>query len=62
MKFSRVTNVRHWSNPDYTRVAIGLEKDVKFESQRIEHPERIFFDLLDTNLASALLGKTFGCG
>jgi len=60
VKFSRVTNVRHWSNPDYTRVAIDLDQDVKFESQRIDHPERIFFDLLDTNLASALVGKTFG--
>jgi N-acetylmuramoyl-L-alanine amidase len=60
VKFSRVTNVRHWSNPDYTRVAIDLDQDVKFESQRIDHPERIFFDLLDTNLSSALVGKTFG--
>ncbi|MGA9797539.1 MAG: N-acetylmuramoyl-L-alanine amidase [Terriglobales bacterium] len=58
-KPSRVTNVRHWSNPDYTRIAIALDKDIKFESQRIEHPERIFFDLLDTNLSPSLLGKTF---
>ena len=56
---SHVTSVRHWSNPEYTRVAIGLEREAKFESQRIEHPERIFFDLLDTNLTSSLLGKTF---
>ena len=48
-----------WSNPNYTRIAIGLERDIKFEAQRIDHPERIFFDLLDTNLTSALLGKTF---
>jgi N-acetylmuramoyl-L-alanine amidase len=58
-KPSRVTGIRHWSNPDYTRIAIALEKDVKFESQRIEHPERIFFDLQDTNLSPSLLGKTF---
>jgi N-acetylmuramoyl-L-alanine amidase len=58
-KPSHVTSVRHWSNPEYTRIAIGLERDVKFESQRIEHPERIFFDLPDTNLISSLLGKTF---
>ncbi len=59
LKLSRVTNIRHWSSPDYSRVAIDLERDVKFESQRIDHPERIFFDLLDANLASTLLGKTF---
>ena len=58
-KPSHVTSVRHWSTPEYTRIAIGLERDVKFEAQRIENPERIFFDLLDTNLTSSLLGKTF---
>jgi N-acetylmuramoyl-L-alanine amidase len=58
-KPSRVTSVRHWSTRDYTRIAIGLENDVKFEAQRIENPERIFFDLLDTNLTPSLLGKTF---
>jgi N-acetylmuramoyl-L-alanine amidase len=58
-KPSHVTSVRHWSTPQYTRIAIGLERDVKFEAQRIENPERIFFDLLDTNLTSSLLGKTF---
>jgi len=57
-KLSRVINIRRWSNPNYTRIAVDLDKEVKFESQRIDHPERIFFDLLDTNLASSLLGKT----
>lgn len=58
-KFPRVTSIRHWSTPDYTRVAIDLEQDVKFASQRIDHPDRIFFDLYDTKLASTLVGKTF---
>jgi N-acetylmuramoyl-L-alanine amidase len=58
-KIARVTGIRHWSTPDYTRVAIDLEQDVKYESQRISHPDRIFFDLLDTQLASTLVGKTF---
>ncbi|MBZ5663003.1 MAG: N-acetylmuramoyl-L-alanine amidase [Acidobacteriia bacterium] len=55
----RVTGVRHWSTPDYTRVAIDVEREVKFGSQRISHPDRIFFDLRDTKLASTLVGKTF---
>ena len=55
----RVTGVRHWSTPDYTRVAIDVEQEVKFASQRIAHPDRIFFDLRDTRLASTLIGKTF---
>ena len=58
-KLPRVTSIRHWSTPDYTRVAIDLEQDVKFGSQRIDHPDRIFFDLYDTKLASTLVGKTF---
>src|ERR1700678_2478762 len=55
----RVTGVRHWSTPDYTRVAIDVEQEVKFGSQRIANPDRIFFDLRDTKLASTLVGKTF---
>jgi N-acetylmuramoyl-L-alanine amidase len=55
---SRVLGIRHWSTPDYTRVAIDLEQDVKYESQRIENPDRVFFDLLNTKL-DPKLAKTF---
>ena len=55
----RVTGIRHWSTPDYTRVAIDVESEVKFQSQRIADPDRIFFDLPDTKLASTLVGKSF---
>jgi N-acetylmuramoyl-L-alanine amidase len=55
----RVTSIRHWSTPDYTRVAIDLEQDTRFDSQRIANPDRIFFDLYDTKLASTLVGKSF---
>ncbi len=55
----RVTGIRHWSTPDYTRVAIDLENEIKYGSQRISHPDRIFFDLRDTKLASTLVGKSF---
>jgi N-acetylmuramoyl-L-alanine amidase len=55
----RVTGVRHWSTPDYTRVAIDVEQEIKFASQRISNPDRIFFDLRDTKVASTLVGKTF---
>ncbi len=58
-RLPRVTGIRHWSAPDYSRVAIDLESNVKFESQRIDRPARIFFDLPDTKLASTLVGKSF---
>jgi N-acetylmuramoyl-L-alanine amidase len=56
---SRVTGIRHWSTPDYTRIAIDVESEIKFGSQRIAHPDRIFFDLRGTKLASTLVGKSF---
>jgi N-acetylmuramoyl-L-alanine amidase len=58
-RLPRVTAIRHWSTPDYTRVAIDLESEIKFGSQRISNPDRIFFDLRDTKLASTLVGKSF---
>jgi N-acetylmuramoyl-L-alanine amidase len=54
-----VTSIRHWSTPDYTRVAIDLEDEVSYEAGRIADPDRIFFDLHNTKLASELVGKTF---
>ncbi len=56
-KLARITGIRHWSTPDYTRIAIDLEQDTKFNSQRLSDPERIFFDLKNTRLASTLVGK-----
>ncbi len=40
-------------------MAIDLENEVNFSSQRIAHPDRIFFDLRNTKLASTLVGKSF---
>jgi len=54
-----VTGIRHWSTPDYTRVAIDLEQQVKYEAGRVPDPDRIFFDLYDTRLAPDLVGKSF---
>jgi N-acetylmuramoyl-L-alanine amidase len=58
-KPARVLGIRHWSTPDYTRVAIDLEQGVKYESQRIDNPDRVFFDLFNTKLDPKLSGKTF---
>lgn len=58
-KPSRVTDVRHWSTPDSTRVQIDLDSDVKFESQRMDRPDRLVFDLLNSRVAAALAGKMF---
>ena len=51
-KLPLVTSVRHWSTPDYTRVAIDVGDEIKYEAGRVPSPDRIFFDLHDTKLAS----------
>ena len=56
---ARVTGIRYWSTADYTRVAIDLDADVKYEAGRVPDPDRIFFDLSDTRLVSTLVGKSF---
>ncbi|MEO6120227.1 MAG: N-acetylmuramoyl-L-alanine amidase [Terriglobales bacterium] len=61
-KYPLVTSIRHWSTPDYTRIAIDLEEEVKYETGRVPGPDRIFFDLHDTKLASELVGKSFEVG
>ena len=54
-----VTSVRYWSTPDYTRIAIDLEDEIKYEAGRVPSPDRIFFDLHDSRLASELIGKSY---
>lgn len=54
-----VTGIRHWSTPDYTRIAVDLGGEIKYDSDRIANPERIYFDLHNSHLASTLVGKTF---
>jgi N-acetylmuramoyl-L-alanine amidase len=58
-RLTRVTGIRHWSKPGSVRVAIDLQRGVKYDAQRIDHPDRIFFDLFDTKLDPALAAKTF---
>lgn len=54
-----VTGIRHWSTPNYTRVAIDLGDDVTYEAARVPNPDRIYFDLHGTRLAAGLVGKSF---
>ena len=58
-KLPLVTSIRQWATPDYTRVAIDLEDEVKYEAGRVSGPDRIFFDLHDAKLAPELIGKSF---
>jgi N-acetylmuramoyl-L-alanine amidase len=56
---SRLTGIRYWSTPDYSRVALDLDSDITFHSERLRHPDRVIFDLHWTRLAPSLAGKSF---
>ena len=58
-KRTLVTGIRHWSTPDYTRVAIDLQDGVQYETGRVPNPDRVYFDLHNTYLSSTLKGKSF---
>lgn len=66
---AQVQELKHWSNPDYTRIAIALERDVTWESHELDKgasrtgkPGRIFIDLHNTRLGSGIRDITIGDG
>ena len=56
---SRVTRIRYWSKPDFSRVAVDVDSDITFHSERLRHPDRIVFDLHWTRVSPSLAGKIF---
>ena len=54
--FSRVVNIRHWSNPSYTRVVIDLDRKVSVKSHllkkdpKLHKPPRLYIDLTRSKL------------
>jgi len=55
----RVTDVRRWVGPNYSRVVIAMEGEVKFETLRLANPDRLVFNLQAARLSPALVGKTY---
>ena len=55
---ARVSDVRSWSNSDYTRVAVYLSRPVAFTKEEIpaegEHPRRLALDLRPAQLGHGL--------
>src|SRR5260370_24804062 len=43
-----VTAVRYWTLSEVTRVAIETNGEFRFRSDRLDNPDRLFFDLLGT--------------
>ncbi len=64
-----VVELKHWSNPDYTRIAIALDRDVTWESHELDKgasgagkPGRIFIDIQNAKLGSTVRDVTIGDG
>jgi len=61
-RFPRVTGIRRWSSADSSTVVLDLEDQVQYEAHRLASPDRIYFDLHDTQLAPELAGKSIEVG
>ncbi len=57
-----VTEVRHWSQPELTRVIVTLEAEVQVKPERLANPDRIFFDIPNTKLHASLKSKVVPVG
>ncbi|MBI1941928.1 MAG: N-acetylmuramoyl-L-alanine amidase [Acidobacteria bacterium] len=58
----QVTAIRQWVGPNYTRIVVNVEGEVKFDTLRLPNPDRIVLDLANTRLSSTLVGKIFPVG
>ena len=61
-KFPRVTGIRHWSSADTSTVVLDLEDQVQYEPGHLTNPDRVYFDLRDTQLVAELQGKSLDVG
>lgn len=65
---AQLTEVRHWSTPDYTRVAVTLSHEASFEKHEIAKTpgsgilSRIFFDLNGAKLSPGVRDISIGDG
>jgi N-acetylmuramoyl-L-alanine amidase len=56
---AQLTEVRYWSNEDYTRVVLQLDREVKFEKEVLHGPDRIYFDLEETRADPSLIDQEY---
>ncbi|GAB7027190.1 N-acetylmuramoyl-L-alanine amidase [Geotalea toluenoxydans] len=62
-----VTEIRHWSNPDYTRIAVTLDREARFEYHKIPATgdagaPRVYIDITDARLDSGVKDHPIGDG
>jgi N-acetylmuramoyl-L-alanine amidase len=57
-----VFNLRSWSGDRSTRVVVDLGKEVRFQSDRIDNPDRLWIDLEGTRVHPNLTDRVFPVG
>jgi N-acetylmuramoyl-L-alanine amidase len=56
VRLGTVRDIRHWSNPTYTRVVIDIDAEVEYRVGRLHNPDRLYFDLIGAQLSPPLRG------
>jgi len=62
-----LNEVKHWSNPDYTRISLELDRDVTWEAHQLRKdgpgkPGRVYIDINRTRLGKNVRDITIGDG
>jgi len=63
-----VTDLKHWSNPDYTRIAVSLDHEAEFETHALRPsldapaPSRIYIDIKGARIAKGVKDDPVGDG
>jgi N-acetylmuramoyl-L-alanine amidase len=63
-----VTGMRHWSNPDYTRISVTLDREAAFEYHQLKKnaeaklPPRIYIDIKGARIAGGVKDMPIGDG
>ncbi|HIJ86258.1 MAG TPA: N-acetylmuramoyl-L-alanine amidase [Desulfuromonadales bacterium] len=62
-----LNGMKHWSNPDYTRISLELDRDVTWEAHELGtgapgKPGRVYLDLKRTRLGKSVKDITIGDG
>ncbi len=52
-----VRDVRHWTNPRYTRVVIDLDANAVYEKHVLKNPDRLFIDFHGARVSDKLNGR-----
>jgi N-acetylmuramoyl-L-alanine amidase len=65
-ELARLMDIRAWSNPDYTRVAVTLDHEVRYSWHKLKRsenlPERIYIDITGARTASGIKDVPIGDG